>query len=108
MLFFQEVSLPSSATFSFICITYKDPILLLGTLCLIFEAINASFPGVVPPRDTLSPNVIGIVHKDLGPWLVLGILCQIQLIFVALFVEDVAFTSSVFTQAWVEYPVTRM
>jgi hypothetical protein len=71
----------------------------LGTLRLIFEAINVNFPGVVPPRDTFSPNVIGIAHKDSDPRLVLGILCQIQLIFVALFVEDVGFPASVFTQA---------
>jgi hypothetical protein len=71
----------------------------LGTLCLIFEAINVNFRGVVPPHDTFSPNVIGIAHKDSDPRLVLGILCQIQLIFVALLVEDVGFTASVFTQA---------
>ena len=90
---------PAPTTFSIICITYEGPRLLLGTLCLIFEAINVNFPGVVPPRNTFSPNVIGIAHKDSDLRLVLGILCQIQLIFVALLVEDVGFTASVFTQA---------
>jgi hypothetical protein len=71
----------------------------LGILCLIFEGINVNFPGVVPPHDTFSPNVIGIAHKDSDLRLVLGILCQIQLIFVALLVEDVDFTASVFTKA---------
>jgi hypothetical protein len=71
----------------------------LGTLCLIFEAINVNFPGVVPPHDTFSVNVIAIAHKDSDPRLGLGILWHIQFIFVALLVEDVGFTASVFTQA---------